>query len=111
LRSCDDLAYSFHGGGLLVDSLCNYNLIRFPSPFLSFWGFWNRLNGDNDNKGAPMACCMVYWGNNIKKFQSIFLRFGAVVSIVNLIGKRIGKEKNTNNELFEEKFIAAQSFA
>jgi hypothetical protein len=68
------------------------------------------INGDSDNKGAPMACCMVYWGNNIKKFQSIFSKFGAVVSITNLIGKRIGKEKGINNELFEEEFIVTQSF-
>jgi hypothetical protein len=44
MRSCNDLAYSFHGGGLLVNSFSNYNFIRFPSPFLSFQRFWNRLN-------------------------------------------------------------------
>ena len=54
------------------------------------------INGDDDNKGAPMACCMVYWGDNTSKFQQIFSRFGAVVDIANLIGKKIGKEKEEN---------------
>jgi hypothetical protein len=63
------------------------------------------------NKGAPMACCMVYWGNDFEKFQSIFLKFGAVVDITNLIGKRIAK-KDEENILFQEyEFTVAQSFA
>jgi len=69
------------------------------------------INGDDDNKGAPMACCMVYWGENISKFQSIFLKFGAVVNIKNLIGKNIGKEKEKCSLFQEEEFIVAQSFA
>jgi hypothetical protein len=53
------------------------------------------INGDDDNKGAPMACSMVYWGNNVNKFQKIFLEYGAVVNIMNLINKNIGVvEKN-----------------
>ncbi|MDR0348829.1 MAG: phage N-6-adenine-methyltransferase [Tannerella sp.] len=69
------------------------------------------INGDDDNKGAPMACCMVYWGNNFEKFQSVFLKFGAVVNITNLIGKIIGK-KDEENILFQEyEFVAAKSFA
>jgi hypothetical protein len=58
-----------------------------------------------------MACCMVYWGNNVSKFQSIFLKFGAVVNMTNLIGKRIGKEKEQHILFQEEEFIVAQSFA
>jgi hypothetical protein len=69
------------------------------------------INGDDDNKGAPMACCMVYWGDNILKFQSIFLKFGAVVNTENLIGKKIGKEKEKCLLFQEEDFIVAQSFA
>jgi hypothetical protein len=69
------------------------------------------IDGDDDNKGAPMACCMVYWGNDFEKFQSIFLKFGAVINITNLIGKRIGK-KNEDNTLFQEyELTTAQSFA
>ena len=58
-----------------------------------------------------MACCMVYWGNNVSKFQSIFLKFGAVVNMANLIGKRIGKEKEQHILFQEEEFVVAQSFA
>jgi hypothetical protein len=71
------------------------------------------INGDDDNKGAPMACCMVYWGNNISKFQSIFLQYGAVTNIENLKGKNICK--NSENLLFQEdcqdEYVVAQSFA
>ena len=67
------------------------------------------INGDDDNKGAPMACCMVYWGNNILKFQEIFQDFGAVVIISDLIGKK--KNKKIENCLFQEDDIVAQSFA
>jgi hypothetical protein len=63
------------------------------------------INGDDDNKGAPMACCMVYWGNDVSKFQSIFLQFGAVINIKNLAGKRIGKEKESY--LFQEEYVLA----
>jgi hypothetical protein len=47
LRSREDLAYSFHGEGLLVDGFSNYNRIRSLSPFLSFQGFWNSLSYEN----------------------------------------------------------------
>ena len=45
------------------------------------------INGDNSNKGAPMACAMVYWGTNSNRFYDIFSRFGAVAHITNLIEK------------------------
>jgi len=31
------------------------------------------------DKGAPMACAMIYWGSNKAKFTSVFSEFGAVV--------------------------------
>jgi len=37
------------------------------------------VNGSTDNKGAPMACAIVYWGNNYDKFCGIFSQFGATV--------------------------------
>lgn len=39
------------------------------------------VNGNTDNKGAPMACCMVYWGNEVGKFTEEFSQYGAVVDI------------------------------
>ena len=46
------------------------------------------INGAESNKGAPMACAMVYWGRNGERFYQVFSRFGAVVSLSNLIEKR-----------------------
>lgn len=38
------------------------------------------INGEND-KGAPMACAMVYWGKNYDKFYKQFSEHGAVISL------------------------------
>ncbi len=55
------------------------------------------VNGSTENKGAPMACCMVYWGQSIQKFRSVFEQFGAVVDTSDIIGHKFGihKEENT----------------
>lgn len=45
------------------------------------------INGSND-KGAPMACAMVYWGSDGDKFYNHFSKFGAVIDITNLIEKK-----------------------
>lgn len=50
-------------------------------------------NGRDIGKGAPMACAIVYWGNNYKRFFEIFMNFGAVVDVTNLQGKKIGKKR------------------
>lgn len=42
------------------------------------------INGCAGGKGAPMACVMVYWGKDFKKFKSVFQNFGAVVDIRSL---------------------------
>ena len=49
-------------------------------------------NGRNDTKGAPMACSMIYWGDNYESFFDIFIEFGAVVDLRNLHSKMIGAE-------------------
>ena len=49
-------------------------------------------NGRNDSKGAPMACAMVYWGENYQVFFDVFIEFGAVVDLRNLYGRVIGSE-------------------
>lgn len=48
------------------------------------------VNGKNGGKGAPMSCAMIYWGKNFEKFSSLFSKFGAVVDIRNLKGKKLG---------------------
>jgi hypothetical protein len=52
-------------------------------------------NGKESKKGAPMACAMIYWGNNPHKFFEVFIEYGAVVDISNLIGEYIGIERKT----------------
>lgn len=47
-------------------------------------------NGKDTGKGAPMSCAMVYWGSRYDRFEHVFMRFGATVSIRNLRGKVIG---------------------
>ncbi len=54
------------------------------------------INGVEEKKGAPMACAMVYWGNNHNKFEDIFLEFGAVINISNLKTKKIAKDRIIN---------------
>ena len=46
------------------------------------------INGDDANKGAPMACAMVYWGENSDRFYEVFSEFGAVVNIKDLIERK-----------------------
>lgn len=43
--------------------------------------FWN--NGEEDKKGAPMACCMVYFGSNYDKFFKVFNNSGRCFEIIN----------------------------
>jgi 16S rRNA G966 N2-methylase RsmD len=35
-----------------------------------------RVNGNEKNKGSPMACAMIYYGNNKNKFEKVFGKFG-----------------------------------
>ena len=46
-------------------------------------------NGEPGGKGAPMSCCFVYWGNRYNEFFDAFIKFGAVVNLDGLKGKRI----------------------
>lgn len=48
------------------------------------------VEGRDDGKGAPMACAMVYWGNQYERFEEIFLKFGAVVDVRHLHKKDVG---------------------
>ncbi len=38
-------------------------------------------NGQEGGKGSPMACCMIYWGNDKNKFNSVFSKFGSIINI------------------------------
>lgn len=47
-------------------------------------------NGLDIGKGAPMACCLVYWGDRIQQFRNRFIQYGAVVDITALKQIQIG---------------------
>ena len=50
-------------------------------------------NGLDVGKGAPMACAMIYWGQDYDRFYNVFIDYGAVVDISSLQGKKIGEER------------------
>jgi hypothetical protein len=50
------------------------------------------VNGRDGGKGAPMSCAMVYWGPRYTDFESIFMRFGAVVDIRHLHEKNLSEQ-------------------
>lgn len=50
-------------------------------------------NGKDVGKGAPMACAMIYWGDNYEDFYEVFINHGAVVDISNLKSEKIGAKK------------------
>jgi len=49
--------------------------------FLSDTRLKFRINGNEDNKGSPMAYCMVYWGEDWERFRGVFDEFGYVVRV------------------------------
>lgn len=56
------------------------------------------VNGKNGGKGAPMSCAMIYWGKDFDRFFSQFRKFGAVLDLRLLKGKRLG-EYSENGQL------------
>jgi len=50
------------------------------------------VDGKNEGKGAPMSCAIIYWGKDYDRFYNIFIQYGAVVDIRNLIGIKIGSK-------------------
>jgi len=52
------------------------------------------VQGEDGGKGAPMSCAMIYWGKRYDLFEKIFLRFGAVVDLRHLRGKKVGRDES-----------------
>lgn len=58
------------------------------------------VEGTDGGKGAPMSCAMIYWGRKFDTFVSVFRRFGAVVDLRPLQGRRHGHDlENGQQEL------------
>ncbi len=49
------------------------------------------VNGQNGGKGAPMACAMIYWGKDFERFWAVFSKFGAIIDLRPLTGKKFGE--------------------
>ena len=60
------------------------------------------VNGMDGGQGAPMACCMIYWGTDHDRFVKIFRTYGAVVPLDEL-------QKNGHNH--SEEIAAARQIA
>jgi len=56
------------------------------------------VNGQNGGKGAPMSCAMIYWGRDFDKFVAVFSKFGAVIDLRPLKGKKFS-ERSENGQL------------
>lgn len=52
------------------------------------------VNGKNCGKGAPMSCAMVYWGKYFDRFLAVFSKFGAVIDLRPLKGRKFGEFSN-----------------
>ena len=50
------------------------------------------VEGRDDGKGSPMACAIVYWGNDKAKFASIFRQHGAVVDLAGIALPHEGRQ-------------------
>jgi hypothetical protein len=57
-------------------------------------------DGRDGGKGAPMSCAMLYWGANHERFAEVFHKFGAVVSLHELMnGNGCPHEEGAENQL------------
>ena len=60
-------------------------------------------NGKDVGKGAPMSCCLIYWGERYDEFFDKFLKYGAVIDLRPLKDKTIGNFKDKMIEIpFED---------
>jgi len=61
------------------------------------------VNGENGGKGAPMSCAMIYWGGDFGRFSDVFSKFGAVLSLRDLVHSKASPfHENAQPELMSE---------
>lgn len=56
------------------------------------------VDGKDEGKGAPMSCAMIYWGNHFDRFFNVFIKYGAVVNLRNLLQINIGEAFSNGDE-------------
>lgn len=66
--------------------------------------------GIDQGKGAPMACCLIYWGDRCEQFYNNFLEYGAVVNIKNLQDQKIGKDVNSPELSFDQQQMKVSNY-
>jgi len=54
------------------------------------------------DKGAPMACSIIYWGKYYQKFFDIFIQYGAVVNLNDLYEKIIGQYHQQQKKIIKD---------
>ena len=60
------------------------------------------INGSEEHKGAPMACCIIDWGDDVDRFSNCFMEYGAVVDTRSLKNKTMGADIHFAGTLFDE---------
>lgn len=55
------------------------------------------VDGFEHDKGAPMACCLIYWGDEIERFIKHFTPYGAAIDVSSL--KLFKKSTSSINEV------------
>jgi hypothetical protein len=61
------------------------------------------VKGKKGGKGAPMACAMIYWGDNYQEFYEVFINYGAIVDIRPLNDEVIGPERKKRQQILFSK--------
>ncbi len=61
------------------------------------------VDGKDGGKGAPMSCCMIYWGSHVDRFEQVFLPHGAVIDLRGLHGKPLGLERGAEHAMLFSK--------
>lgn len=57
------------------------------------------VDGKDGGKGAPMSCCMIYWGEHVSRFEEVFLPHGAVIDLRDLHGKPMGTTRDAEHSM------------
>lgn len=57
------------------------------------------VDGKDGGKGAPMSCAMVYWGEDVDRFEEVFLPFGAVIDLRGLHNKPLGLPRHLEHAM------------
>lgn len=58
------------------------------------------INGNEDTKGAPMSCAMIYYGDHPQEFGKVFCHHGAVIFLNDAMMPKTVNGKIVNQTLF-----------